>query len=167
VIFLLGFMGSGKTSVGRRLAEILDRPFEDLDSRIEAAAGRTIADIFQSDGEAEFRRRETQVLSALLSETHPESVVALGGGTFVQAENRRLIEASGGVTIFLECPLEQLITRCSGLEHRPLFQDPETFRKLYEQRLPVYAQAAMTVSTYSSTPRKVAETIAAKLAEAL
>ncbi len=166
-IFLLGFMGSGKTTVGRHLAELIERPFEDLDSRIESAAGRTIADIFSKDGEAAFRRQETRALAALLAEMRSGSVVALGGGTFVQDENERLLKNSGGLTIFLECPVEELVARCGGLDHRPLFKDAADFRQLYERRLPAYRRADWTVSTSSSTPLEAAQAIAAKLRGAL
>lgn len=161
-IFLLGFMGCGKTTVGRRLAERLGRPFHDLDSRIEAAAGRAIAEIFDRDGEAAFRALETRELAALLEqlEAAPGAVVALGGGTFIEPHNRELLEKFGGLSVFLECPVERMMERCSGLAHRPLFRDPAAFRQLYQERLPRYRQACCRVDSGTGTPEQVAEAIA-------
>lgn len=168
-IFLLGFMGSGKTTVGSRLAGRLGRPFVDLDGRIEAAAGCPISEIFQREGEAAFRARETRTLSELLAQVKstPGPVIALGGGAFAQPGNRELLDRWGGLTVFLECPLEELMARCAGLQHRPLFGDPVAFERLYQERLPAYRQALFTVSTASGTPDQVAETIAGMLAQAL
>src|SRR5258706_16117400 len=90
-IILLGFMGSGKTTIGRLLAERLGRAFVDLDDRIESAAGKTIAEIFASDGEAAFRQLETECLSRILTEEREPLVIGLGGGTFVHERNRAAI----------------------------------------------------------------------------
>lgn len=163
-IFLLGFMGSGKSTVGQLLAARLKCAFVDLDERIERAEGRTISEIFAADGEPAFRAIETRELRKLLGEARaaPSAVVALGGGVFAQAENRRLLQDSGGLTVFLDCPLEELQRRCHGFEHRPLARDPHAARALFEARLPFYRQAALTVDA-SGPAEQTAETIASSL----
>jgi shikimate kinase len=164
-IFLLGFMGSGKTAVGVALAARLGRRFENLDDRVEAAAGRRIADIFRDDGEPAFRALETAALRSLLAEMdeRPGAVVALGGGTWVQPANRQMLDRFGGLTVFLECPVETMIQRCGGLDHRPLFQDAASFARLYQDRLPAYRLAAVTWNTAAGTAEDVAEGIASGL----
>ncbi len=161
-IFLVGFMGSGKTTVGEHLARRLGRPFYDLDGRVEASAGRSIAEIFEQEGEPAFRALESRILAELLEEMEasPGAVVALGGGTFVQPANRGLLEKFGGLSVFLECPLEEMIRRCSGLAQRPLFRNPEAFRRLYEERLPSYRLADCVVPSGAGTPEEVAASIA-------
>src|SRR6187551_1984531 len=104
VIYVVGFMGSGKSTIGRRLAETLGRPFVDLDDDIEAAAGRRIADIFSNDGEAAFRDAEHAALAARVR-TGDDIVLALGGGAFTFARNRELL-AGTGKSVWLDCPYE-------------------------------------------------------------
>lgn len=157
-------MGSGKSTVGGLLAARLKCAFVDLDERIERAEGRTISEIFATGGEPAFRAIETRELRKLLGElpASPGAVVALGGGVFAQAENRQLLQDCGGLTVFLDCPLEELERRCRGFEHRPLAADPQAVRALFEVRLPFYRQAALTVDA-SGPAEQVAQTIASSL----
>ena len=113
-VFLIGFMGAGKTTVGRALARRLGWNFFDLDDVIEQREGRSVATIFAHAGEAVFRRAESDALRWLLQErdTSNDLIVALGGGAFVQPENRAMIERAQGTTILLEAPLEELRRRC-------------------------------------------------------
>jgi len=159
-IFLLGFMGSGKSTVGQMLAARLDRPFVDLDDRIANRAGRSIAEIFRQQGEPAFRAIETRELSELLAELRgsPGVVVALGGGTFAQPGNRQMLETFGGLTVFLDCPLGELEDRCRNFTHRPLAQDPPAFRALYQERQASYRLADMTVAA-GRTPELITESI--------
>ncbi len=160
LVFLLGFMGSGKTSVGRLLARRLGWGFADLDGEIERRQGRTINQIFTEQGEPYFRRLEREVLEQLLVRGQQESlVVALGGGTFAQPANVELLRATGGLTFWLECPVEELQRRCRGLAHRPLFRDNASFRLLYLQRLPFYQQADFRINADRSDPAQVVEEI--------
>ena len=162
-IYLVGFMGSGKTSVGLRLAQRIAWKFVDLDQRIEQEAGTSIAEIFARAGEGAFRQREHALLRHVLEET-PEAgglVVALGGGTFAQPQNFELLQRSGAITIWLECPVEELLLRCALLTNRPLFRDEASFRQLYEQRLPYYRQATFTVETGNADPDQVVNRILA------
>jgi shikimate kinase len=166
-IVLLGFMGSGKTTVGGLLGAHLGREFVDLDDRIEAAAGRSIAEVFAEQGEAAFRELEAQALAPLLADARKPLVIALGGGAFAQENNRRVIAASGALTVFLDSPLETLRERCAGLLHRPLAGDPLRFAQLYLERLPIYRLAAWTIGTGSGTPEDAVSAIAERLASGL
>jgi shikimate kinase len=165
----VGFMGAGKSSVGRALGERLNCEFEDLDDRIERVEGRSIAEIFRSSGEAEFRRAERTALQQVLRELGDETrIVGLGGGAFVAAENVARLEAAGVVTVFLDAPVEELWRRCvkqakmQGLE-RPLLQSIEQFQELLDSRRTSYSKASLRVTTGNRT---VAE-IAAEIAEAI
>ena len=141
-IFLTGFMGCGKSTVGKLLAEHLGWEFVDLDERIEALAGKPIARIFSENGEDEFRRleHETLVEQARLARDGNPRAAALGGGAFTFERNRRAISAAG-VSIWLDAPVETLWERVRGEQHRPLASDPEKFRALYAARRNSYAQA--------------------------
>lgn len=144
-IVLVGIMGSGKTSVGRRLASRLGLEFVDADSEIEAAAGMTISEIFARDGEAYFRDGERRVIARLLDER--QRVVATGGGAYMNAQTREKI-ARKGVSIWLNAQLDVLMKRLRKRTNRPLLQnsDPEgTLRKLLEVRNPVYALSDLSV----------------------
>ena len=146
-VFLVGFMASGKSSVGQELARRLDWDFVDLDTRIESREGRIVAEIFRERGESGFRLAETDALRDLLAESSPHNrVVALGGGAFVQEKNRELLRQ--WPTVFLEAPAAELWQRSltDGVE-RPLREDPEQFAQLYAERLPFYRQASVVVET--------------------
>jgi len=162
-VFLVGFMGSGKSTVGERLAQRLAWRFVDLDEQIEQAEGRSIAEIFSQVGEAPFRLMEREYLKRILEGISRPSgwVVALGGGTFVQAQNFELLQRARAVTIWLECPVDELLLRCALVTNRPLFRDENSFRQLYQERLPYYRQATFTVSTGQSEPNEVVNRILA------
>ncbi|MFY9559243.1 MAG: shikimate kinase [Terriglobales bacterium] len=145
-VFLVGFMGSGKSSVGKELARRLGWEFVDLDARIESRKGRTIPEIFRAHGEPGFRLVETAALCELTESLERESVVALGGGAFVPAENRALLRHWPAV--FLEAPVDELWRRSAEQEGvRPLRTDREQFAGLYAKRLPYYRQATVVVNT--------------------
>jgi len=165
VAFLVGFMGAGKTSVGRALGQLLNGKFEDLDDRIEAQEGRSIEQIFRESGEAEFRRAESAALSELLAERNSFlRVVALGGGAFAQAQNALLVQEAGAVTVFLDAPAEELYRRCAqeGRE-RPLCRDFEQFRKLLDERRPSYLKATLQVDTSGKAINVIAAEVACSL----
>lgn len=157
VIYLVGFMGSGKSTAGKLLASELGWPFIDLDETIEAAEKRTIRQIFEQEGEAPFRAIEHAVLVET-SKTEP-AVIALGGGTFAQRPNFDFIRSSDGVTIWLDCSLAELRRRCEGVSNRPLFRDPDSFALLLSQRLPFYQLAQYKISTDRRSPAEVVEQI--------
>lgn len=163
-------MGAGKSSVGRALGERLNWVFEDLDDRIQAREGRTVAEIFRDSGESEFRRAEHTALRHVLQELAGGGarIVALGGGAFVQKENAALLKSSSVPTIFLDAPVDELWQRCraqageSGAE-RPLLRSQEQFRKLYDTRRSNYLKASLRIQTGGRS----VETIAAEIAKAL
>ncbi|MBC7133219.1 MAG: shikimate kinase [Roseovarius sp.] len=157
-------MGAGKTAVGKALAARLGVPFIDSDAEIEKAAQMTIAEIFERDGEAFFRRRETEVIDRLL-ETH-RGVLATGGGAFLSEGNRRLMSQKG-VSVWLDADLDLLWNRVRGKNTRPLLRTPqprETLRAIYEARVPVYALADLRVS---ARPEYTIAEMAERVAEAL
>jgi shikimate kinase len=157
-IYLVGFMGSGKTTVGRLLARRLGWRFLDLDDAIEAAQGATISAIFDTRGEAEFRRIETEAIRAAVGEV--PAVVALGGGAFAQPANRALLEGHG-VSVWLDCPLELARARVLRATHRPLARDPVRFEQLYDARRESYALADARVVIESDDPAAAVEAILA------
>ncbi|HZU43554.1 MAG TPA: shikimate kinase [Terriglobales bacterium] len=159
VFLLVGFMGAGKTSVGRALAKRLGWRFYDLDEEIERIAACTIAEIFRNSGEAEFRLVETEALRKLLAAAHEPAVIALGGGAAAQPENASLIDLEH--TVFLDAPVEELWRRCQEHEtERPLRRDREQFRELYEARRRSYSAAAIIVQTAGKSVEEVAAEIA-------
>ena len=157
VIYLLGFMGSGKSTVGNLLAKALSWPLIDLDTLIEAGQRLTIREIFENSGEPFFRQVERAALSEA-SKAEP-AVIALGGGTFAQPPNVELIHEAGGTTVWLDCPPEVLRARCEGLENRPLFRDEQSFTQLFNERIPFYRLADFRVSTEGRKPEEVVEQI--------
>jgi len=152
-IYLVGFMGSGKSTIGRLLAEQLGWHFVDLDADIESAAGISIFEIFETSGEAEFRRMEHEAMRLRVRaiEAGRPTVLALGGGAIVQPENYALVE-DNGVTIWLDCPFETVRRRVAPASHRPLARDPESFARLYEARRPSYARADYRIPIDSDDP---------------
>jgi shikimate kinase len=146
-IVLVGLMGAGKTSVGRRLAEKLEIPFVDADQEIETAAGKSIADIFADHGEDYFREGECRVIARLLE--NGKQVLATGGGAFMNAETRRRVKQRG-VSVWLKADLELLLKRVSKRTDRPLLRNDDpagVMRKLMDLRYPVYAEAHITVES--------------------
>lgn len=169
-IFLVGFMGAGKTSVGRALGQRLNWIFEDLDDRIEAREGRTVAEIFRDSGESEFRRAEHAALQHVIKELRAGGarIVAVGGGAFVQKDNAALLRASRLPTVFLDAPVEELWQRCCAQASargvaRPLLRSLEEFRKLYETRRSDYSKAFLQIQTENRTVETIAAEIAATL----
>jgi shikimate kinase len=160
-VILVGFMGSGKTTIGGLLGARLGRPFVDLDDRIEASAGRSISDIFAADGEAAFRDLEAEAFAALLQDAGHPHVIAVGGGAFAQPRNRQAITDAGATSVFLECDLEVMRERVAAFTHRPNARDPERFARLYQERLPAYRLADHVVETSTGTPEEAAAAIAA------
>lgn len=165
-VVLVGFMGAGKTTVGRALGEQLSWMFEDLDDRIERCERRKVAEIFRDSGESSFRRAEHVALKELLEElkSGPEKIVALGGGAFAQDKNAKLLQSAGVPIVFLEADVEELWRRCSrqakqdGIE-RPLLKSLETFRELYEARRPHYLKASLRQNSGGRTAAQVAKAV--------
>ena len=144
-IVLVGLMGAGKSTVGRRLADKIGLPFVDADHEIEAAAGKTIPEIFADHGEAYFREGERKVIARLLDSG--AAVLATGGGAYVNTETRNLIKLKG-VSIWLKADLPLLMRRVSRRSNRPLLKsdDPQAvMRRLIEERYPIYQHADITV----------------------
>ncbi|MGH9669148.1 MAG: shikimate kinase [Terriglobales bacterium] len=163
-VFLVGFMGAGKSRVGRALARLLGWRFVDLDRRVEAREGRSIAQIFRGSREAAFRQAETAELKGLLGELmgSPGTVVALGGGVPAQAANRKLLR--GAQTVFVDVPAGALWERCrAGRGKRPLVRDEASFRRLYDARRPHYAAATVRVRAGERSPTELAAEIARRL----
>jgi shikimate kinase len=159
-VVLVGLMGAGKSTVGRRLAQKLGLPFRDADHEIEAAAGMTIPDIFAIYGETYFRDGERRVIARLLQEG--PIVLATGGGAFMSEETRARIRERG-VSVWLRADLDVLMRRVRKRTNRPLLQnaDPEgTMRKLIEARHPVYAQADLTVESHEAPHDRVVHEVA-------
>lgn len=170
-IFLVGFMGCGKTTVGRLLAQRMAWKFIDLDAVIEEEESASIADIFARHSEAAFRRREHEILRRMVRQAVQQTVqqagagagrvIALGGGTFAQPANLELLQRAGAATVWVECPIDELLMRCALMANRPLFRDEASFRRLYEERLPFYQQATYSVRSGRSDPRDVVQQILA------
>jgi thiamine-phosphate diphosphorylase len=139
-IYLVGFMGSGKTTVGRRVAERLGLPFVDLDAEIERTSGLTVRALFEASGEAAFRERETLFLAG--TEALPEAVIATGGGSGVPEGNRALLRRLG-TEVFLDVPFEAIVRRMAGKTDRPLFTGPEQAASLFAARAPFYRMGSI------------------------
>jgi shikimate kinase len=146
-IVLVGLMGAGKSTIGRRLAARLGLPFKDADQEIEVAAGMSIPDIFAAHGEAYFRDGERRVIARLLQEG--PAVLATGGGAYMNPETRARI-AEIGISVWLRADFDVLMRRVRKRSNRPLLQNPDpegTMRRLIEARYPVYALADLTVDS--------------------
>jgi shikimate kinase len=166
-IVLVGMMGAGKSSIGRRLALRLGIPFVDADAEIEKAAGMSISDIFAVRGEAEFRAGEARVIARLL-ESGPQ-VLATGGGAFANPDIRSAIAAKG-ISIWLKAEFDVLMKRVKRRHDRPLLKtdDPgATLRRLMEERDPIYALADVTVQSRDVLHDKIVDEIVSALADRL
>jgi shikimate kinase len=162
-IFLTGFMGAGKTTVGRALAARLGWAFLDLDQEVERRAGSSIRALFENVGEPEFRRREREVLAE--SFAHDPLVVAVGGGTFADPTVLEAARARGAI-VFLHPDFDTLVRRIGplGKAERPLFRDEASARSLYRERLPGYRRADCTVAIRAEeTPEEIAARIVLEL----
>jgi shikimate kinase len=162
-IALVGLMGVGKTSVGKRLARALELPFYDADEEIERAARRSVSEIFADLGEAEFREGERRVIARLLS--GPAHVLATGGGAFVNAETRALLKEKAFV-VWLKADLDVLARRVARRDTRPLLRgrDPaEVLKAQAEARYPVYAEAHVVVETGEGSHQAAVEQVLAGL----
>jgi shikimate kinase len=161
-LYVVGFMASGKSTVGRRLANQLGWSFFDIDDEIERAERTSIASIFDTRGEAEFRRIEASIIAQHVRwiERGRPAVLALGGGAFTEAANRDLL-LQNGLAIWLDCPLEVVKHRVAQASHRPLARDPEKFAALYHARRECYALADLRVAIESDDPAVTVETILA------
>lgn len=165
-IFLTGFMGSGKTTIGRALAQRLSWRFVDLDQKIEQQAQHTIAEIFSAFGEKGFRKLESEVLEKIIDSLAADrpAVVALGGGTYVQQANRKTLRRIPGDIIYLEAEnVESLMKRFHQGRVRPLAQDPENVRRLFEQRRAIYQTADLSISTSNKSVEEIVTEIISRL----
>ena len=163
-VVLVGMMGAGKSSIGRRVALRLSIPFVDADAEIEKAAGMTIPDIFAVRGEAEFRAGEARVIARLL-ESAPQ-ILATGGGAFMNRDTRAAIAAKG-ISIWLKAEFDVLMKRIKRRHDRPLLktEDPgATLRKLMDERYPVYALADITIQSREVLHDRIVDEIVSALA---
>ena len=161
-VVLIGFMGAGKTTVGRALAKRLRSKFLDLDDLVEQREQKSVAEIFVSSGETAFRRMESAALTAVLQGREAESglVLALGGGAFIQKEIRAALDAAGAVTVLLAAPLEELRRRCNREgKPRPLALEQAKFDELFASRRADYALAQLKVQTQGKPVKQVAAEI--------
>ena len=156
-IFLIGFMGAGKTTVGWALARQLEYDFCDLDELIAARVGKSVQQIFEELGEAEFRRLEREAIRSCDRLTR--AVVALGGGAYGSEENRVSLREIGR-TVWLDCPLETCLQRVSGDKSRPLLGDRDAMRELLERRRGAYAEADYVIQTADRAAEQLAIEIA-------
>jgi shikimate kinase len=161
LIFLVGFMGAGKTTVGQALAEAMGWMFADLDTLIEQREGQTVREVFEMRGEPEFRRIEREAIVACRAMS--KAVIALGGGAYIAEANRTLLREIG-VTVWLDCPLEICLRRISGDAARPLLRSREEMNELFERRRPAYALADLIVETGDRSPEELAAEILKLLA---
>jgi len=156
-LYLTGYMGAGKTTIGERLANLLGLPVIDTDHYIENIAGKSIPEIFAENGEEVFRRYEREYLKMLPIEN---VIITTGGGIVIQEENREWMQNNGTV-IYLHCEIDEIFNRITIDESRPLFDltQKEMVIKRYQDRLPLYQQAHFTVDTTSQTLEEVVEEI--------
>jgi shikimate kinase len=158
--YLVGFMGCGKSTVGRLLADSISWDFVDLDDEIEREAELRIVDIFEKAGEPAFRVMERKALNEQINKARMgmPRVIALGGGAFAQQANRQVIEAAG-VSLWLKVSLDQLWKRVAENTARPLAQDREGFDALYKKREDAYAQADFTIVDNGGGPDLIVQAI--------
>ena len=164
-LVLVGMMGAGKTSVGRRLAHVLGVPFRDADAEIELAAGCTVNEIFEVFGEPAFRAGERKVIARLLGE--PPHILATGGGAFMDEETRIRIKQSA-ISIWLKAPIELLLERVIRKDTRPLLRNTDrraALERLLREREPIYAQADITIESDSGPHDTAVKAIVAALEE--
>lgn len=163
-IFLIGPMGAGKSTIGRHLAELLNKDFRDSDSEIEKRTGAGIPLIFEIEGETGFRTRESSIIDDLTRLSN--MVLATGGGAVLSPDNRKILRERG-IVVYLHAPLETLLQRTHRDRHRPLLQTDDrrrTLEDILKAREPVYRQAAdMVIETSHRSPVSVAREIARKL----
>ncbi len=166
-VVLVGLMGCGKSSIGRRLATALDLPFVDADEQIESAAQKTIEEIFRDHGEPYFRDGERKVIARLLGEG--AHVLATGGGAFIDASTRALL-LDGAVTIWLRAEFKVLMERVRRRDNRPLLKQgnpEETMRRLMAQRYPIYQEADLIVQSRDVGHEVIVDEIIQALADTL
>lgn len=163
-VVLVGLMGTGKSTVGQRLANLLGKDFVDTDGAIEAAAQRSVGEIFEDFGEPYFRDGERRVIARLIEEGH--GVIATGGGAFVHPETRALI-LDRGIAVWLDCDIDILVARTKRRDTRPLLRngDPkEILARLHAERAPAYAEAPIRIETgdlpHHQTALRIVEAIA-------
>jgi shikimate kinase len=164
-IYLVGFMATGKTTVGRALAHRLNYEFQDLDEMLEEREGRSVREIFRLAGETEFRRLERRALRD--SASRGRLVIATGGGSFCRDDNRRWIERHG-VSVWLDLPFSEIARRLeiSGVASRPLFADPSVAKDLFAARRPAYAKADVRQPLHGNeSTQQIIESIENKLRE--
>lgn len=172
IIFLCGFMGCGKSTIGQGLADMLDRPFLDLDDRIVEIAGQEIPEIFENEGEAGFRTIERRALLEIVRNF--KGVVALGGGSL---QSQHMVDhlKLKGLLVFIKTPISVILSRISGDENRPMLLDEQgnpkknevlrqDLQALYDERLPLYEQAVIKVANDGSqSPEQMVETLLKKI----
>jgi len=169
IVALTGFMAAGKSTVGRVLGSLIHWNFLDLDFEIECRCHLRIHEIFARQGERRFREIEAETLRLVLEHASTPTVIALGGGTFVQEQNATLLCSNNIHVVFLELEVEELLERCRCAREiapqnpRPLADDADAFCRLYAQRLPSYRKAELTVHAKG----KAAEQVAAEIVAAL
>jgi shikimate kinase len=159
-VYMVGFMGSGKTTIGRHLARRLGWNFFDTDDEVEAAEQMTISQIFTQRGEDEFRRIEAEIIRQHVGwiERGRPAVLALGGGAFAEPRNSERLE-NNGITVWLDCPFETVERRVRGAAHRPLARDPGAFAALYEARRDIYRLADVSIPITCDDPESVVSLI--------
>ena len=163
-IYLIGMPGSGKSTLGRQLAEALRLPFVDLDAEIERLEGKAITDVFSQEGEEHFREVESKVLKSW-ADAPKEFVMATGGGAPCFHQGIDVINASG-LSVFLDVSVPELVRRLEKEEHRPLLQDADRTRRLEElreKRLPVYQQAHLHIANEATSFEEILQKVRARM----